>query len=752
MPLLEGWLFDLYPASEGGMIVWLITREGKRIRLCDPWRPSIYAWSKNASSIAAFLKAHCHSNIETTIDHKYVSPSDFERSKVLRLTFKRSKDIAPFLRSTNPTNLIETRLFNVDVPAAQLYLYEKNLFPLAFANARTESDGISWELLDDADSCQYVTPPLKGASIALHIAKTGKVPTFNEPLKSITIKASRSVSEIDHGSEEDKLLELVRLIREIDPDVLLTKDGDAFLFPYLIHRAFHNQVLPYLILDREGRCLQQAPKRGKSYFSYGRIYYRPSPVHLLGRLHLDAYNDFIFEDCGLQGLIEIARTCRTPLRRASRETIGTNMTSLQMYQAFRRDILIPWKKNEPENFKNASELLKADRGGFILEPQVGLFDHVGEIDFASLYPTLMMKYNLTPECISCQCCAHTKTTIMLPELDYNLCERKIGIVPHTLRILLRKRAEYKTLMSKTIDPKLRDICEQRQAALKWALVCSFGYLGYKNARFGKIDAHIGVCAFARKILHETIEIAQQRGFGVVHGIVDSVWLTRSDANENDYVELCDAIQERLGLPVSFEGIYRWIVFLPSKVHAELPVLNRYYGVFENGKIKVRGIEYRRRDTPPIIKACQRELITYLAAARSRAEFLTCLPGALSLVREYIDWLNDGRADARELLITKQLSKELSEYTHNVMQAMAAKQLAREGIQISAGQNVSYVMQGGDKSTEECALPSELIDGPIQYNVEKYTDLLLDAVTGLLSPLSREEVLRKELLSGVRVSR
>lgn len=293
------------------------------------------------------------------------------------------------------------------------------------------------------------------------------------------------------------------------------------------------------------------------------------------------------------------------------------MTSLQMYQAFRRDILIPWKKNDPENFKSAWELLKADRGGFILEPKVGLFENVGEIDFASLYPTLMMKYNLSPESISCKCCAHTETSMQVPELHYNLCDKKVGIVPHTLRILLHKRAQYKTLMTKTTDEKLRSIYDQRQSALKWSLVTSFGYLGYKNARFGKIDAHIGVCAFARKILRETVEIAQEHGFLVVHGIVDSVWLTRRNGDESNYLDLCSAIEERLGLPVSFEGLYRWIVFLPSRINSELPVLNRYYGVFENGTAKIRGIEYRRRDAPTIIKNCQRDVIAHLASARSR---------------------------------------------------------------------------------------------------------------------------------------
>ena len=742
MVILEGWLFDLYPSPQGGMVLWLITREGKPIRLWDSWRPSIYAWAKTPEHLP-FIRNPALSNVELAVDYKYISPSDFERSKVLRLIFQRSGDISYFLREIDPTRLTDIQLFNVDVPTPQLYLYEKNLFPLAFVRAQVENDGIAWKLLDDADSSQYETPPLKGMSITLHVKKFGKVPAFSDPIESITVTASRTVTKIDHGSEADKLLDLVRLVKEMDPDVILTKNGDSFIFPYLVRRALQNNVLPELVLDREGRHLRAPKKDGKSYFSYGRIYYKPTPTHLLGRLHLDEYNDFIFEDCGLHGLFEIARTCRTPLHRASRETIGTNMTSLQMYQAFRRDILIPWKKNEPENFKSAWELLKADRGGFILEPKIGLFDNVGEIDFASLYPTLMMKYNLTPECISCRCCAHTKTRAQVPELNYNLCERKIGIVPHTLRILLDKRAKYKALISKTDDPKSRAVYDQRQAALKWALVCSFGYLGYRNARFGKIDAHIGVCAFARKVLQDTVEIAQKRGFSIVHGIVDSAWLRKENAGEDDYVELCEVIERELGLPISFEGIYRWIVFLPSKVHAELPVLNRYYGVFERGGVKVRGIEYRRRDAPTFIKNCQLNVINYLAAAQNRAEFFTLLPGVFQLVRDYVRKLSSGQVNVKDLLITKQLSKNPSEYKHKVVQAIAAKQLVHAGGQVSAGQTVSYMLQSG-VGPENSILPGELIDGPVYYDVKKYTDLMLDAVAGLLGPVGYDKGRLKQL--------
>src|SRR5208283_1682560 len=90
----------------------------------------------------------------------------------------------------------------------------------------------------------------------------------------------------------------------------------------------------------------------------------------------------------------------------------------------------------------------------------------------------------------------------------------------------------------------------------------FGYLSYRNAKFGLIDCHISVCAYARHILLETARIAESKGFEVVHGIVDSLWVKKRGATREDFEELCSEVKHRMGLPISFEGIYRWVAFLP----------------------------------------------------------------------------------------------------------------------------------------------------------------------------------------------
>ena len=147
----------------------------------------------------------------------------------------------------------------------------------------------------------------------------------------------------------------------------------------------------------------------------------------------------------------------------------------------------------------------------------------------------MLKKNLSAETILCSCCLNSR--LRVPELDYNICEKRIGIVPTSLDILLKKRAKYKELKkasTSTTNEKLKAaVYDARQSALKWILVTSFGYLGFNNAKFGRIDAHIAVCAFGRQILLKAAKIAERYGFRVLHGIVDSIWVKRKEEGWNN---------------------------------------------------------------------------------------------------------------------------------------------------------------------------------------------------------------------------
>ncbi|HWY28114.1 MAG TPA: DNA polymerase domain-containing protein, partial [Candidatus Sulfotelmatobacter sp.] len=634
------------------------------------------------------------------------------------------------------------RFYDIDVPSPQMYLYRKGLFPLAFVEAEETGRGIGWTLKDSRESIDYQLPPLREIGFQINTERIRKIRSFDDKLASVHFARGKEILVIDAGDEVDKILGLVEAFRVGDPDVVVTHGGDSFIFPYLARRAQELGILDKLILGRDISPLRVYEVQGHSYFSYGKILYRETAARLLGRLHVDQNNAYVSADCGLEGLFEVSRTCIMPIQRASRATIGTNMTSLQLYHAVKRDVLIPWNKNQPEELKDSGELVVADRGGFIYEPEIGIQDHVGELDFASLYPTIMTQKNLSGETVNCTCCPDS--TNRVPELDYNICERWTGIVPLSLKILLDKRAQYKIAKKTVEDKKLKKLYDQRQAALKWILVCSFGYLGFKNARFGKIDAHIATCAFSRKVLREATALAEDRGFKVVHGIVDSFWLKKPKATRAEYEDLCRVIREELDLPISFEGVYRWIVFLSSKTDSKVGVLNRYYGIFEDGTLRVRGIDLRRHDTPEIVRKCQTEMLDIFTRARDSSEFRLLIPKTLRVLEKFVAQLREQSVSPGDLVIVRNLSKNPDEYTHQVPQAIAARHLVAQGGSVHAGQQVSYILTTDQTHT---ALPPEVVGEDTVYDSERYVDLLCSSAANLLLPLGYDAKYLRSMFRG-----
>ncbi len=415
------------------MVLWLKKADGSCVRLVDKWNPRIYV----GGDFGDLLDLACQPFMpKCSFVNKCERAGYTNRTKVLEVQVRNETDADNLARKiVRHGGYSRFRLYNVDVPFTQMYLYQKDLFPLAFVEAE-EDDEIQWTMKDSRDAIDYELPPLRNVRLQVETVKTSRVQRTEDDLARIIIRNDNERILIDTGDEANKILRLVETFQDLDPDIIVTDGGDAFIFPYLTGRANQHGVLDKLILGRERTPLRVHEVQGHSYFSYGKILYRQTAARLLGRLHIDEANAFFVNDCGLEGLFEVARTCVIPIQRTSRTTIGTSMTSLQFYHAVKQGILIPWNKNDPEEFKDGNELVIADRGGFIFEPKVGIHDNVGELDFASMYPTIMRDHNLSGETVKCKCCPNSKDRV--PELGYNICERWKGIVPRSLDILLQK--------------------------------------------------------------------------------------------------------------------------------------------------------------------------------------------------------------------------------------------------------------------------------------------------------------------------
>jgi len=731
--LVRGWVLDAYPAGEGEIAVWVVGEKGERIKYTDRFQPKIYVSAKQDELERLVSRIISNPAIASwAFVYKFAQPTDNEKSRVLELTLKDCRKTGSLtLGILRLGDYLRYEIHNCDLRGDRDYFFSHDIFPLAFVEVKKQKAALEYTLLDSITSTDYTVPQMRVLDLEVEIAKKGKIANFKDPIYKIIVTQDEKKVTLDSGDETDKLLQLVKTVKELDPDFVVTHGGDSIFFPYLIQRANLNHVLNDFTLSRDQTPFASKKPTGRTFFSYGRTFYKAGTIRLYGRIHIDESNTFVLSESGFEGLIEIARTCRVPLHTAARNSIGSSMSSLQFYQAIKDDVLIPRNKSIPEAFKTAYELLVGDRGGIVFEPEVGAHDHVGEVDFSSMYPVLMSNNNISAETVLCKCCPDSH--LRIPELNYHICNKRTGIVAKTLRIIVTKRLYYKRMKTEASDPHQREVYDKRQAALKWILVTCFGYLGYRNAKFGTVDGHMGVCAFGRKTLLQAASTAEDRGFKVVHGIVDSLWLEKKDATVEDYNSLCEKITEQTKVPITFEGRYKWIAFLPSKMHPRIGVLNRYYGVMENGKIKVRGLEVRRRDTPRFIFAAQTEMINKLAEANNTAELRKKIPEVFKIAKVHRRKLIEGDVDISDLIVTKRMSKSPSRYKQHVSQVIAAEQLMKEGAEVHAGNAVRFLFtHAEDKRHERRVQAAQLIEEGVNPDAKKYLFMLYSSTANLLS--------------------
>ncbi len=720
----DGWLFDLYPRG-GEMVLWFVTAEGASVRVVDPFAMEFFVEGPKTAL------ARCVEALERAGDALpvgWTQREDIWSGKPRDVFALRASDIQTWKRTLPgyARRFPDVSWYNADLPPEQVYFYAKGLFPLARCRAGEEDGRLTrLEVRDDVYAREYDVPPLRIA----RLDGEGSVRKRRPALRSLTLEYEGRSWMWDEG--ESMLGGLQRAIDDIDPDVLLTRRGDGHLMP-LIFSAARAAGIP-LRLDRDDPPEERRIEtEGRSYFSYGRILYQEPDCMLYGRWHLDGGNSFMVSHTGLHGLLESCRLGRLPVQRGSRRSIGTGITSVQLAEAWKRGVLVPWKKSEPEEWKTAAVLLKTDRGGLVYAPECGFYENVVELDFASMYPSIMARYNVSPETVNCRCCDNAA----VPELGYTICERR-GLVSEALGPIVGKRRDLKELRraaEEAGDAERRTMFDQRQDALKWMLVCCFGYLGYRNARFGRIEAHEAVSAYARELLTRAKEICIDRGWAMIHANVDCVWIVKDRWERGEIGELIALIDGATDLSIALEGVYKWIAFLPSRQVRDRPVPSRYFGAFDTGKTKYRGIEARRSDTPDFVRDVQLEFLGELAAAAGPSGYRSMVAEMRPRMAEYEAMLWRHEVPIESLSLRTVLSREPEEYRGNGPSAIAARQAHRAGLGLHAGQPVHYVLTGaGNADAERRVRVLALLDANTTYDPAAYVRLLRRAMNTLLWP-------------------
>lgn len=698
-----GWLLDLYADPAGGISLWLIADDSdSRLHLWMDFPVTFYAAGDFASLRRAwiFLKDKGVTLARTCRRDLFAGERD-----VLAVTVLKPADL-PGIFGELTRQFPALDYYDADIPLSLRFAARTGVHLLGRCKVRLDGEKVAD--IQPLDSPWELDPP----PIPLRVLRLNPdVDPAHRPPCKLRVRHEHADYSLSLEPARPLVIGLRAVLRCYDPDLILTDYGDTWLFPHL--KIWCRQTGLPLNPNRDAER-DVLIRRADSYFAYGQVVYRGAQTHLFGRWHIDRRNALLFSEYGLEGVLEQVHMTGLGVQEMARKSPGAGITAMQMLTALRTGVLVPVQKQQAEATKSLTELVRADRGGLIYQPIIGVHGDVAQIDFASMYPSIMVNHNVSPETVG---------RVNAPD----------GLVPQTLRPLLEKRLalKHQLLQLNPHDCRVPSL-KARTAALKWLLVVCFGYLGYKNARFGKIESHEAVTALSRELMLQAKEVAEAMDFDILHMYVDSLFVQKQGLHQpEDFTPLLEAITVQTGLSIALEGVYRWIAFLPSRADKRVPVPNRYFGVLQDGSIKYRGIEARRRDTPPWVTQTQIAVLECLAKAMTLDQVSEYIPGALAIVARAKRNLKAARVPQENLIVTQKLSRVVEDYKSPSPAARAAMQLQAAGKVVAPGQFIRFVYTRDGSGVRAWNIQGE-IDARL-VNTDRYCVLLDRTVETVLEP-------------------
>ena len=713
----KGWLLDLYEDAADGVLLWFIMDDGRRICLRQEFPVSFYAYGPVSRLHECCLFLRKQPGVTGLAREMKKDVFQPELLCVLRVDMQGPASQQSCFRTLQKV-FPDLTWYNADISVQARHAAQYESFPMAFCELEYEDDGMlsEFRVLNSRWDLPVLLPVLRKLELTPDCDPSRAEPT------ALEVRIDKKKQRILLDDPAAVISRLNELTDQYDPDILLTDWGDNWLIPKLLEMQEAAGIPLQFNRDLERDILW---KKETSYFSYGQIVYRAREAHLFGRCHIDRKNAMMWRDYGFDGALEMARVTAMPIEHAARVSPGSGISAMQMITAMQHDVLVPEQKQQSEGVKNGLELIRFDRGGMIYQPKPGLYTDIAEIDFVSMYPAIIINGNISPE-------------VPLPE-GLEPARKELGIVPLTLKPLYEKRVKIKQklLHCPDRDEPLAKSYAARASALKWLLVVCFGFLGYKNARFGRIESHEAVTRGGREALLIAKEAAEDMGFEVLHMFVDALWLRKKGCTTvADFQPVLDEISRRTNMMIALNGIYNWLAFLPSRSDEAVPVPNRYFGTFRSGELKMRGIEARRHDMPPWIAETQRKALKCLSLACDARDLPECLHKAFAVFQQALDDLNAGRVPLEELVVTLRISRELDDYKAPAPSVRAARQLLeRTGKRLAPGQKVRFLYTTGKEDVRAWELPEPIV--PECVDKSKYRLLFGRAAGTILYPFGIE---------------
>ena len=579
-----------------------------------------------------------------------------------------------------------------------------------------------------------------------------------EPVSKVifTLKSCAAIvgAEVYSFEEERELLAAwSRFVRASDPDILTGYNIVNFDLPYLLDRAEALEVKEFPYLGRmAGRKTTMRKTRmsssafgtheSRSFSMDGRIVFdmlqlitreyklrsyslNSVSAEFLGQQKEDVHYSIIsdlqkgdeqtrrrlavycLKDAllpvrlmdklmSLTNYMEMARVTGIPLGWLVSRGHMIKVVSLLHKKSHVVDLVIP----DMRNFGQSADGGPQFEGATVIEPQKGMYyDPIATLDFASLYPSIIMAHNL---CYSTLVRDEHKSRLK-PE-DYSISPSgacfvkksvKKGILTNILEELLAARKQAKKDLKEATDPFLKSVLNGRQLALKISANAVYGFTGASVGKLPCMAISASTTAYGRQMIEKTKEEVEKRykGANVVYGDTDSVMIKFGAGKSLQECmklgeEAAEGISEIFPKPVKleFEKCYHPYLLINKKRYAGLIWTNTK----NYDKMDCKGIESVRRDNCRLVANVISSSLEILLKKQDKKM-------AVDMVKKVISDLLQNKIDVSLLVVSKALTK--TDYENKQAHVVLAEKMKKRdpGTAPSLGDRVPYVIIKGTKN-------------------------------------------------------
>jgi DNA polymerase, archaea type len=503
----------------------------------------------------------------------------------LKVTLKHPQDV-PKLRE-KIRNLSEVKdIREYDIPFYRRYLIDKALFPmeevevegrtLTVKTRYNDNDTCFFELEGDICSLKSDFPDLKILSLDIEVYNPKGMPrpeidqiimislSSNKGLRMVLSTAESSLDYVETvESEEEMLKRFVDVVKSQNPDLLIGYNSDNFDFPYIQNRAalldvplnlgtdesalkfvkkgFANAALVkgmvhvdlylimrrYMQLDRYTleRVYKELFGKEKHDIPGDRVYeYWRDGGEKLESLFKYSLDDAVsVTEIGEKMLpltLELTRIVGQPFFDVARMTTGQLVEWYLIRKAYEKGEIIP---NKPSSSEYSNRKGKKAAGGYVKDPIKGLHENIVYFDFRSLYPSIIITKNVSPDTLVEDC--NEKTCHISPEGGYMFLKEPPGFVPSIIGNVLKERVRLKKKMKESQDNEEKKMLNVQQEALKRLANSMYGVYGYSRFRWYRLECAEAITDWGRDYIKKTMKKAESFGFKPVYADTDGFYAT-----------------------------------------------------------------------------------------------------------------------------------------------------------------------------------------------------------------------------------